>query len=263
MSELTAHDRLIIDVDTIDTNKGQELVSIAAGIGATTVRFGPQFAAITGWPYCSGLARDFGLRWLADMQQHTDAQATRGIIGSLAKLTLPPMAITMHLGAGLDAVDAGRSATIKEMDVQKELDALEAAQEAARPTNIHLFGIPVPVSLGAGETEQIYGEKRRAAVGTLIRTAAWAEFAGVVVGRKDLPVVAEYASPRRLLSMVPVPTGPTIPEWDPRVGDPISSIRAGADFAIVGQSLLMSEDPPHYFETMVAGVGAVLEGATR
>src|SRR6266699_3793492 len=96
--------RIVLAIDTSDGKVAEKLIILAKNNGATTVKFGLEFATAFSWTRCSELANKHSLNWIADAKLDDIPHTVEMVIANLCKLTPAPVGITVHIKAGVQAL---------------------------------------------------------------------------------------------------------------------------------------------------------------
>jgi orotidine-5'-phosphate decarboxylase len=167
MSELSAHERIVLAIDTSSQYEAEGYMNIAERIGARCVKVSTALASATSWRYCADLADLHRRDWIADAKLH-DAHGTVGdAVRAISDLDRQPYGITVHAAAG-----------------EKALLAALANSEG-----VNIFGVAGIPSLPPVETEEIYGAPPERNGGSLARRAARAGISGLLISPRELAVV--------------------------------------------------------------------------
>ena len=125
---LSAAERIVCAIDTSKESTAESLVGLAKNAGAWVVKEGLELQSATSWKYCSDLAAENDLDWVADAKIYDIPRTTAGIVNNLAELDHPPVAITMGTRAGVDS--------------------MKEAQRIAAEAGIMVMGVTLLTSIG-------------------------------------------------------------------------------------------------------------------
>jgi orotidine-5'-phosphate decarboxylase len=236
MSALSARERLVLAIDTTDNRRAHELGVMARHAGVATVKMGLEVATAHSWLFCSRLAGQYGINWMADAKLHDAPNTVAAAVQTFGNLPHPPAAVTMHASSGGDAMRA----------------AQEAAETSAE--SMKILGITVPTSVNAREAETMYHMPVNRKVVEFAQDAVYAGLAGVVCSAREVDRVKEI--PDADLFTVVDGTRSEVIELGAQA--PIMStadtIRAGADWVVIGEEVTLAEDPIAAFEKIVEEV---------
>ena len=133
-AELSSQERIILAIDASREDDARSLAALAKESGARFVKLGLELSSATSWRFCSELAAENELDWVADAKLDDIPNTVAATVRNIATLPLPPFGITMHTTAGKEA--------------------MEAAQEEAG--NIKMLGVTVLTSIKDEEVRNIY-----------------------------------------------------------------------------------------------------------
>lgn len=229
--ELSPPERIILAIDTSTEAETERLVGVAKEAGARFVKLGLELSTATSWRYCSELAAENNLDWVADAKLHDIPNTVAGAVKNIANLDHPPFGITMHTASGNKA--------------------METAQEEAG--DIVMFGVTVLTSIDAEEVRRIY--KTASASGKvfeLATDAATAGLKGVVCAPLEVGGIKRYAGTKDLLAMIPGTRSAGAAVQDQaRVATPGSAIKNGADLLVIGRQITKADEPAEAFESLI------------
>lgn len=239
MSEIPNGERIILAIDTSDEERARDLAQVAQDISprGSKVKFGLELSSSKSWEFCSNLANEYGLEWVADAKLDDIPSTVAGAVKNLRHLEWPPFAITMHTTAGTES--------------------MRAAQEEAE--SVKILGVTVLTSLNETESKRIFGLNRSAAVLYLAHTAFESGLSGVVASAKELNVLKRDANTRSLFTMIPGTRSLGADSHDQNnVTTPAEAIRDGADTLVIGRQISQAEDPIKAYRDLITEIeGAI------
>lgn len=235
MPTLPARERLILAIDTRDNRRAHDLGVVARDVGARTVKLGLEIATKESWLFCSRLAYQYGLDWVADAKLHDIPNTVAGAVRAQSELPHPPVAITMHTSAGAEA--------------------MRGAQEAAG--SIKMLGVTVPTSLDEREAADIYHTTVERKVVEFGYDAVYAGLAGIVCSGREVGDIKAIQN-ADLFTMVPGTRSAGADRGDQaRIMTPAEAVQAGADWLVIGRQVTGAPDPAAAFEAVVTEIEAV------
>ena len=238
MADLTARERIILAIDTSEPEEARRLARVAADAGARFVKLGLELSSATSWDFCSGLAQEHGLDWVADAKLDDIPNTVEKATANLIRRELPPFGITMHASAGLEA--------------------MQAAQITAGETKI--LGVTVLTSITDDECNRIFGKPRLPKVRDLANDAALAGIAGLVCSPKEVGMISSGDDTAELFTMIPGARSVGADHHDQaNVDTPFATIRNGADLLVIGRQITAALNPTAAFEQVVEEI----EGAMK
>ena len=266
MTELAARERIILAIDTSDEIEAQRLAIVAKEAGARFVKLGLELQTATSWRYCSELAAEYDLGWVADAKLDDISNTVEKAVYNISEKEHPPFGITMHVKSGLDS--------------------MRKAQAAAG--NIIMFGVTELTSIPETETEMRYGVTRHAVmaqmeeygvtvadfsavpdellksmyttsrlelVKRLAEEAVEGTLKGVVVSPKEVGAIKSDPYTAGLFAMIPGVRSASAESHDQsNVGTPAAAIRSGADLLVIGRQITEAADPAYAYEELVAEI---------
>jgi orotidine-5'-phosphate decarboxylase len=237
MADLPARERIILAVDTSQEADAERLARVAQEAGARFVKLGLELSSATSWRYCSELAANHDLDWVADAKLDDIPNTVAGAVRNIAALEHPPFGITMHTTAGKDA--------------------MRAAQEEAG--NIKMLGVTVLTSISDAEVWDIYGDSPDETVHELAWKAAIAGLKGIVCSPLEVGGLKADPDIKDLFAMIPGTRSATAAVQDQaRVSTPAAAIRDGADLLVIGRQITQADDPAAAYESLVSEIqGAI------
>ncbi|HEY7123018.1 MAG TPA: orotidine-5'-phosphate decarboxylase [Ktedonobacterales bacterium] len=237
MSELPTRERIILAIDTSRREDAERLATVAEQAGARFVKMGLELSSAESWLYCSRLAAQHRLDWVADAKLDDIPNTVVRAVRNISRLAHPPFGITMHTTAGSEA--------------------MRAAQEEAGP--VKMLGVTVLTSFKEDEAQRLYGVPARQKVIALARDAAVAGLAGIVSSPLEVGMIKSDPQTQHLFAMIPGTRSASAAHGDQaRVGTPAAAIQAGADLLVIGRQITHAENPMLAYEALVAEIGAVL-----
>lgn len=230
-AELSSQERIILAIDASREDDARSLAALAKESGARFVKLGLELSSATSWRFCSELAAENELDWVADAKLDDIPNTVAATVRNIATLPLPPFGITMHTTAGKEA--------------------MEAAQEEAG--NIKMLGVTVLTSIKDEEVRNIYKtESARGKVFELATDAAMAGLKGVVCSPLEVGSIKKYAGTKDLFAMIPGARSAGAESQDQaRTATPGQAIKNGADLLVIGRQITKAEDPAAAFELLV------------
>lgn len=243
MTELSPAERIILAVDASKEEDAERLVGIAQQAGARFVKLGLELSSATSWHYCSDLAAEHDLDWVADAKLDDIPNTVVNAVKNIKNLPHPPFGITMHTTAGFEA--------------------MRQAQEEAG--DIKMLGVTVLTSIKdkpdkeKGETvsegERMFHVPVQQKVMELAFDAENAGLLGIVAGPQEVGLIKSNVQTSKLFAMIPGTRSATAEVQDQaRVGTPAAAIRDGADLLVIGRQIAKAEDPAEAFESLVAEI---------
>lgn len=237
MAELPAQERIILAIDTSREADAEHLARVAKEAGARFVKLGLELSSATSWRYCSELAANNGLGWVADAKLNDIPNTVAGAVKSIISLEHRPFGITMHTTAGREA--------------------MRAAQETAG--DVKMLGVTVLTSITEEEARGLYRVPLSQKVLELATDAAKVGVAGVVASPNEVGMIKGNEATSGLFAMIPAIRSATAEVQDQaRVSTPGSAIRDGADLLVIGRQISHAEDPAQAYEAVVAEIMGVL-----
>ncbi|MEI6850715.1 MAG: orotidine-5'-phosphate decarboxylase [Candidatus Saccharibacteria bacterium] len=241
MSELSSRERIILAIDTSQPDEAERLAKIAKAAGARFVKLGLELSSATSWKYCSDLAAENGLDWVADAKIDDIPNTVRNTVGNIRKLDHPPFGITIHTTAGIEA--------------------MRAAQEEANKNDkiIKMLGVTVLTSVKDEEAREIYHVSASQEVLELAFRAVDAGIEGIVCSPMEVGMVKNNPKTRNLFAMIPGSrmTGAETHDQN-RPKTPAETIKAGADLLVIGRPITDDKQPDRAFEAHVVEIESEL-----
>ena len=224
-------ERIILAVDTSAEEEAVRLANLAKEAGAVFIKMGLELGSATSWRFCSRLAAENGLKWVADAKLDDIPNTVAKTVDNLANLDYPPWAITMHTTAGYEA--------------------MRLAQERAEV--IKMLGVTVLTSLHQAEVQSIYGSSVEAVVMNLAKMAAEAGVLGVVASPLEVQQIKSHPKTSSLFAMIPGTRSQRVDRVDQaRVSTPSEAISNGADLLVIGRQITQAENPAQAYADLVA-----------
>lgn len=237
MAELPARERIILAIDTSRENSAERLASVAQDAGARFIKLGLELSSATSWRYCSELAANHGLDWVADAKLDDIPNTVVGAVKNIKGLEHPPFGITMHTTAGIEA--------------------MHAAQEEAE--TIKILGVTVLTSIKEDEVQHLYHVPVRQKVMELAQDAVTAGVQGVVSSPLEVGMIKGDSVTAGLFAMIPGTRSVSADVQDQaRVGTPEEAIRDGADLLVIGRQITQAKDPAESYEQLVSEIEGAL-----
>lgn len=230
-AELSPRERIILAVDTSREDDARRLASLAKDSGARFIKLGLELSSATSWRFCSELAAENELDWVADAKLDDIPNTVAKTVQNIANLPLPPFGITMHTTAGKEA--------------------MKTAQEEAG--TIKMLGVTVLTSIKDEEVRNIYKtESARGKVLELAADTAMAGLKGIVCSPQEVGMIKKYAGTKDLFAMIPGTRSAGAETQDQaRTATPGQAIKNGADLLVIGRQITQAEDPVEEFESLV------------
>jgi orotidine-5'-phosphate decarboxylase len=240
MSELSAYEQITVAIDTTDRYEAGRWCGTMMDCGAVTVKFGLKLACAESWMWCSRLAGQRRLDWIADAKLDDIPETVVGAVEALRGLPHPPIGITMHTSAGPEA--------------------MQGAQEAAGP--IKILGVTVLTSITDEQAIRQYGKPARQKVLEYAEDAGAAGLAGAVCSPHEITAIRQNEQAGELFLMVPGirPVGADAGD-QARFATPGAAIRSGANLLVVGRPITQAPDQATAFNAIVAEVEAARAAA--
>ncbi len=228
--ELSTKERLVLAIDTSDEQNAQRLSTVAREAGAKFVKFGLELSSTTSWGYCSELAAQNNLEWIADAKLNDIPNTTAQTVQNISNLDYPPYGITIHTTSGKES--------------------MQAAQNTAQDTT--LFGVTVLSSISLAEAARVYRVPMRQKVFELAKDAAAVGLGGLVSSPSEVGLIKRDPSTRDLITLVPGIRSRGVTNYDQsRVGTPTTALDDGADLLVIGRQVTLARDPSTAFKTLV------------
>jgi orotidine-5'-phosphate decarboxylase len=227
----SAAEHIILAIDTSDIEKADQLARIARDAGSLYVKFGLDLSSATSWRDCSDLAARLGLGWVADAKLDDIPNTVVSAVGNLTRLQHPPMGITIHTNAGVEAM-------------------YRAQQEAG---SIRMLGVTALTSLSDNDCLKLHGRPRREVVRQRSLYAVEAELAGIVASPREVAMIKDDPDTRHLYAMIPGIRPAGVDALDQSaIGTPGAAILAGADLLVIGRPITEAPDPAQAFADIAA-----------
>lgn len=233
MTRQEAARRVVLAIDTSTETEAEYLAQVAELAGARMVKFGLELSSSTSWSYCSELAAAHRLDWIADAKLHDIPNTVQASVRSLATLEYPPLAATLHLSAGREA--------------------LARAQAEAGP--VKLLGVTALTSLSRKETKHIFRSSPERTVKRLASLAAKTGLAGVVASPAEAGFIKGSRGTRNFIVMTPgIRSAGSRLHDHHRTATPAEAINKGADWLAVGRQITQSENPEEALNSVMAEI---------
>jgi orotidine-5'-phosphate decarboxylase len=275
MTELTAREQIALAIDTSETAEAERLARVAQEAGARYVKLGLGLSTATSWQYCSELAGEHGLGWVADAKLKDIPNTVGEAVHNIAALEHKPFGITMFTSAGSESMSVAQreAGDIKMLGVTI-LTSIEA-EEAAR---IHGIGVEIADIMTLHEmiadmesvTEQgqqrqqaiidkYFSERAKEKISEKVLEfaceAARAGLKGVVCSPQEVGRIKQAPETSGLFAMIPgVRSLKADAQDQSRTGTPAATIEAGADLLVIGRQITQAPDPAEAYEAVVAEI---------
>lgn len=237
MAELPARERIILAIDTSREADAERLVQVAKDAGARFVKLGLELSSATSWQYCSELAGNNGLDWVADAKLDDIPNTVVGAVKNIKGLEHRPFGITMHTTSGKEAMRTAQ---------------LEAE-------GIKMLGVTVLTSIREEEALELYGVPTQQKVLELARNAASVGLQGVVSSPLEVGLIKRSPDTQNLFAMIPGTRSSAADVQDQaRVGTPAAAAADGADLLVIGRQITQANDPAQAYELLVAEIEGAL-----
>lgn len=246
MIELSPHERIILAIDTSSEERAAELAGIAREAGARFIKMGLELESATSWRFCSELAAEYELDWVADAKLDDIPNTVAKTAGNISRQAHPPFGITMHTTAGIEA--------------------MRAAQEAAGD-DVMMMGVTVLTSITdmpegggqPGEAQRIYRVHAAQKVMELAHDAARAGLRGIVASPKEVGMIKRNHETGHLFAMIPGirPTGAEAHDQS-RPATPAEAVRDGADLLVIGRPITEAEKPIAAYKEVIEEIEGAL-----
>jgi orotidine-5'-phosphate decarboxylase len=227
-------DRVIVALDLPNAREALRLVE-RVGDEARTYKVGAQLFTAAGPQICRAL-RERDKEVFLDLKFHDIPNTVAAAVRAAADLGVSML--TVHATGGPAM--------------------LAAARAAAGDDGPRILAVTLLTSLGSEDVERIFGRSPISFVGEVVRLAGLAAEAGC------FGVVASVNEARSLRrhygdALRIVTPGIRLPGDDPgdqtRYATPADAARAGADYIVVGRSILAAPDPAAAFRAVAATFG--------
>ncbi len=236
-SLVSAAQRIVMSIDASDEAEAHKLAQIAKDSDAGYIKMGLELSSATSWRWCSQLAEEFDLEWIADAKLSDIPNTVAATVRNFKKLDLPPFGITVHIAGGSEAI--------------------RLAQEIAGTTKI--LGVTILTSLSDEETKKIYGVAAAQKVLDLAKMAAEAGLAGIVCSAQEIRAIRDDNDTKDLFLMVPGTRSLGTAHGDQaRVTTPTEAIKAGADLLVIGRQVTQSDNPAQAFNNLLTEIEGAL-----
>lgn len=226
-------ERIILAVDTSEVERAEQLAETARMLGAVSIKMGLELSSATSWRFCSDLAAEYNLEWVADAKLDDIPNTVVGAVRNIKSLPHPPFGITMHTTAGFEA--------------------MKRAQEEAE--TIKMLGVTVLTSLGYDETLAIFRTSPARKVMELAEMAAEANLGGLVASPQEVAQIKSNPRTKQLLAMIPGTRSSKSQTHDQaRTTTPAEAIKRGADLLVIGRQITGAENPIQAYNELIAEI---------
>ena len=235
-------ERIILAIDTSESEHAAGLIRIARDSGALYVKMGLELASATSWRHCSELASDTGVDWVADAKLCDISNTVAKTVSNISNLAHPPFGITMHVSSGREAMRV-------------------AQEEAGR---IKMLGVTVLTSLTSEDVREIFYDNpaTRAEAGAsglvpekvlrLAKIAVEAGLKGLVCSPQEVGAIKSDPATASLFTMIPGTRSIGVDSHDQsRRTTPAEAIRDGADLLVIGRQIIKAADPALAYSSLV------------
>jgi orotidine-5'-phosphate decarboxylase len=276
MTELAAREQIILAIDTSETAEAERLARVAQEAGARFVKLGLELASATSWNYCSELAGDHGLDWVADAKLDDIPNTVEGSVRNIARLEHQPFGITMHTTAGAESMriaqETAGEAIMFGVTILTSIEDKEAAKlygARVTPADVMILHDMISAlkaddeeSLRAQQQEVIdgyYEEKAEEAVREkvleLARNAASVGMRGFVSSPREVNIIKSDPVAGELFGMIPgIRSASAGAQDQSRIGTPAGAIGNGADLLVIGRQITQAPEPAEAYEAVVAEI---------
>lgn len=252
-NEGAAHERVILAIDTSEREEAARLAALARDAGARFVKLGLELSSATSWQWCSRLAHEHDLGWVADAKLKDIHNTVVKTVDNIVNLEHPPFGITIHTTVGYEAMRLAqeRAEAVKMLGVTvltslTEKDVVEIYRSPTAAKLIRLagrFGMSVSASLARKQVMQ------------LAEMAADAGLKGVVASPLETGMIKEAAKTKALFAMIPgVRSADKETQDQARTATPAATVRAGADLLVIGRQITKAENPKKAYEDLIAEI---------
>jgi orotidine-5'-phosphate decarboxylase len=237
MIELPANERIILAIDTSNEADAERLAKLAKEAGTRFVKLGLELSSATSWRYCSELAANYGLEWVADAKLDDIPNTVVNTVKNIKSLEHRPFGITMHTTSGKEA--------------------MRLAQDEAE--EIIMFGVTVLSSIKDEESKQMFGSSAKYKVMEFATDAATVGLKGIVSSPLEVGLIKSNSETQNLFAMIPGTRSASADIQDQaRIATPSSAIRDGADLIVIGRQITHAGDPAEAYEALVKEIDGAL-----
>lgn len=235
--ELVANEHVALSVDTSCKESAEEFVRLAKEIGAHFIKFGLELSSATSWRYCSELANEYDLGWIADTKLNDIPSTVKKSVSNICNVARPPFAITMHTTAGMET--------------------MRIAQKSAE--NVKILGVTVLTAISNVESMRLFRVPVKQKVMELALDAVDAGISGVVSSPLEVNMIKSNPETKQLFVMTPGIRSETTKSDDQfRIATPAYAIQNGADLIVVGRQITQSTNPSLAFRELITEIEEVL-----
>lgn len=236
---------VILAVDTSEEARARQLAGIARSAGASIIKEGLEISSATSWATCADIAAEAELDWVADAKIDDIPNTTAGIVRNLAKLSHPPLGITVHCNSGVDS--------------------MRAAQEIAGETGITILGVTHLTSIDEKETKSTYRFLRHTLVRRRLDKALEAGIEGYVSSPLEVKkVVSKHQEYQGLYGMIPGARSKEADSHDQKNTDtPFAAMLYGASGLVIGRQVTGSADPAEAFMRVTREIGEGIDARNQ
>lgn len=232
MSEinLSPVEHIILAIDTSSESEAERLVAFAKKSGTIIVKFGLELESATSWLFCSDLASDYEIEWVADAKLKDSSDTVQKAVKNIMKKPHPPFGITVYVDSGFEAMQKAQS---------------EASD------NI-IFGVTEPTTIPPNETAVRHSSERGYYVQKLAVDAADGNLKGIVASAKEVKWIKNHEFTSKLISMIPGTRSIGASTHNQKnVLTSGEAIKNGADFLVIGREVTQAEDPEYAIQNVV------------
>src|SRR5215212_7046202 len=94
-----SQDRLTLAIDTSEKKEAERLTKLAKSLGIYVVKFGLELWSATSLSYCSQLAEENDIAWIADAKLKDKPRTIGRTVKNFAGLSYLPLGITVYADA--------------------------------------------------------------------------------------------------------------------------------------------------------------------
>lgn len=235
MSELSAHERIVLSVNTRSEREAERHVEFAEQVNAKYVLFGSVTASATSWDFCAELAEVYKREWIADPKLYDAPDVVGETVMAIRGVDYKPFGITVHASASREA--------------------LEAAWQVGYGMIFGVTGLP---SLSPEEHAALYGGATADRRGLMLALrAARTGIGGVLATPYELAAIKGDPTTKNLLTMVDGVYSPALsldvePEYE--LSTVLDAVYGGADLVVMGRQILDAHRPELAFQRVTAEI---------
>ena len=218
--------KIIVALDTINTNEALELTKLIPNVGA--FKLGLEYFCANGPKGISKISEK-GIKIFLDLKFHDIPNTVAGAIK--ASLDLEPFMMTVHLSGGYNMLHR----------TMEEVNEYCSKKSLKRPL---ILGVSVLTSIDNDDFSSlgIIGKVEDQVV-RLAKLAEYAKLDGLVCSAKELKVVKKETGKNLILVTPGIrPNGGEVNDQK-RIVTPSEAINDGADFLVIGRPITGVDDP--------------------